>query len=414
MCQETSINKILLVGAWHSTNLGDPLLCRCTEWLLQELAPEAEIIRVDVEANPEIPADYDPPIPQASKLLRIHREHMAVHLITANTPWDLRGKLCAKRFEARREDVLAQIDSDADLLVVAGGQMLINWFGLYLAAIVERCQELSIPVVFNACGTGPDDSSYVMSRLKRALALSVVQQISLRDGLPKVSGWGFTDAIDTCDPGLFAAEAFPESTGNAPEAESTDVAADVDATADQESQAIMENHSRPIGIGVISSSETSIRKELRILENLCGYLEAKRVPYVLFNNGSPKDEGVIRMLQERLRKKGIEARSLERPRTPEELMQQERGLRGVISYRLHSQIVACSLGLPSVGITWDEKMRVFYAKIGCPERCLEGDVKPEVILETFLNAEKAGYDNSRLRAMKEEMRNRLTLVLRRA
>ena len=40
--------KILLVGEYYSENIGDPLLCRTVERILQEAYPEAEIIPCDL------------------------------------------------------------------------------------------------------------------------------------------------------------------------------------------------------------------------------------------------------------------------------------------------------------------------------------------------------------------------------
>jgi polysaccharide pyruvyl transferase WcaK-like protein len=41
----------------------------------------------------------------------------------------------------------------------------------------------------------------------------------------------------------------------------------------------------------------------------------------------------------------------------------------VIATRLHASILANSLGISSLGLSWDEKVRAYYVETGLTERC---------------------------------------------
>ena len=57
------------------------------------------------------------------------------------------------------------------------------------------------------------------------------------------------------------------------------------------------------------------------------------------------------------------------PRNAEELIKIITGFRKIIAFRMHSQIVAVSYGVPSFGFVWDDKIKDFYNKIGMPNNC---------------------------------------------
>lgn len=59
------------------------------------------------------------------------------------------------------------------------------------------------------------------------------------------------------------------------------------------------------------------------------------------------------------------------PKNAENLIKTVTGFGGIIAFRMHSQIVAASYGIPIFGFVWDDKIRDFYTKIGMPSNCIE-------------------------------------------
>ena len=90
------------------------------------------------------------------------------------------------------------------------------------------------------------------------------------------------------------------------------------------------------------------------------------------------------------------------PTSPEELVRTVSGFRGIITSRLHSCIVAYSLGVPFVAISWNNKLQYFAGNTGCPERIITREtLEPGKIIAAFDSALETGYDNGIKQQMKE-------------
>lgn len=73
-------------------------------------------------------------------------------------------------------------------------------------------------------------------------------------------------------------------------------------------------------------------------------------------------------------------------------MEQISEFSSLISFRLHSHIVAASLNIPAVGISWDEKIKFFYENIGHKERCLPVGCPAQEVVKALLVACEEGCD----------------------
>ena len=92
-----------------------------------------------------------------------------------------------------------------------------------------------------------------------------------------------------------------------------------------------------------------------------------------FTNGSPYDQAYAEKL---LSVAGIPTEKIgeyliDRPETAEELVKSITGFQKIISFRMHSQIVAASFGIASFGYAWDEKVVTLYEKLGFPQGCAQ-------------------------------------------
>jgi polysaccharide pyruvyl transferase WcaK-like protein len=80
----------------------------------------------------------------------------------------------------------------------------------------------------------------------------------------------------------------------------------------------------------------------------------------LFTNGDEQDQAFAASIHRSL-ESGLRSRVAiaTKPARPEELVRMIAGFRAVLAQRLHSHIIAFSLGVPSVGIIWDSKVEEF-------------------------------------------------------
>lgn len=74
-----------------------------------------------------------------------------------------------------------------------------------------------------------------------------------------------------------------------------------------------------------------------------------------------------------------------RPVEGRELADTISGYKGIIASRLHANIVAYSVGVPSIGLVWNEKMLWWGKRIGHPDRFMEVDsfVPEKVIVKLW-------------------------------
>ena len=112
----------------------------------------------------------------------------------------------------------------------------------------------------------------------------------------------------------------------------------------------------------------------------------------LFTNGDISDERVVDKLLIEL---GISYRKSElvlpRAIDAESLIFNITSFKKIISFRLHSHIIAASFGIPSYGFVWDSKVRDFFVKLGIPEQCR--DIIEKIDYETLVKDVKDNLDD---------------------
>lgn len=368
---------ILILGAYQSCNLGDAVICRCVAERLRRMYPQAKITLRDMIARDRLAPKA---VPAESMLrrralfarLRQHLARIGIDLI--------RG-----REEARVQANLAHLEQvcsgDYDLAVFAGGQLFMDGYGLFLEKCVELLGRRNIPVIFNACGTGPLYSRAIAKRLTATLNRENVIAVSVRDNALR------EDILPACvsrvsDPALEAADLL----------------------------GIIKRASDKVGLGIMHPNGVPYRRALRQWRQIIRELDNRGYRWELFTNGDPADEVFARRILKKYpnRESKIAPRSV----TEEELAQTVAGYRGLISYRLHSHILAVSLQIPAVALVWDRKLRQFYEDCGCQNRCFAVSAKASSVVDGLERAASAGYDLQHLQHQSKDSCRWLTVALR--
>ena len=89
----------------------------------------------------------------------------------------------------------------------------------------------------------------------------------------------------------------------------------------------------------------------------------------------------------------------ERPTSVGRLARYINGFDAVITGRLHASIIAYSYAVPSVGLVWNDKQRMFGRIIGHPERFIETEnFNPKTVIDAVETAIETGYDEEKRRA----------------
>lgn len=349
--------RILILGAYCSCNLGDAVICECVAQQLRREFPQAQLTVRDV-----IRRDRLAPRGEPGKFLLWRRRTFALgRKLLAKGGIDLiesREERRVAQNKAHLDEILA---GEYDLAVFAGGQLFMDGYALFLEYCVHKLGSRNIPVIFNACGTGPSHSPAVAQRLKATLARGNVTAVSTRDGAP--------NADPVSDPALDAAALL----------------------------GIQRQSSDAVGLGVMDPGGLPYGKTLRLWRRIIRELESRQVRWQLFTNGDPADivfaKQILSGLPELAGREGCIA---SRDVTPEGLVQTVSGYKALISSRLHSHIIAASLDIPTAALVWDKKVPAFFEKLGCPGRCFTVDTAPERIVAMLERAAAAGYDRAEL------------------
>ncbi|MCR5294929.1 MAG: polysaccharide pyruvyl transferase family protein [Lachnospiraceae bacterium] len=360
--------KILVLGSYYSDNLGDGLLCECAAWRLGLHFPEAEIEIFDLLDR----KSFGRKAGVSMRQLNVNRRRLILRrLVSKYRIVDKQLLSSAIRMEDNRAAIERAREAACDLAVFAGGQLLMDSYALIMEAYLRVFEEKGVPVFLNACGTGPSVSREVRERLGAALLSPNVRLISCRDDVSLLNRLylkGKREAVESFDPALWCGPRYglEKNAG-----------------------------SRVIGLGVMypDTERISARQAASFWLRLIGLLEERGVRWKLFVNGGVSDLCFAEHICGRLGRRPEDCMAAI-PSKPGELPEVIAQFRGIISFRLHSHIAAASLGIPSAAICWDDKVRFFFRKIGCPERCLTHRDRPERVLEALEAALWEGVDAS--------------------
>ncbi len=245
----------------------------------------------------------------------------------------------------------------ADAIIFAGGGLIKfrqEHFYENVIHILEEADTLQIPVFLNAVGVeGYDEEDERCQRLKAALQLSCVKGITCRDD------------IDTLQK-----DYLPEST--IPISAVPDVAVFSKSVYAGQLQKKPKRQQPLIGLGITREQLFSdygneeINKDylLQFWKDVTQLLEEKGYAWRVFTNGLNRDEVFATKVLDFIG----HGERIPAPAEPWQLAQTIQQFDGIIAGRMHTHILAFTLGVPSVGFIWNEKVRFWSNRVGTPER----------------------------------------------
>lgn len=363
--------KILVIGEHFSENLGDGVICQSVEFLINQFFPDSELILSDLSGRLYFMNAYKghEKFSVRSKYLISKWTHRALSKNTFLYALYVHGRW------NRAANIKEKSDQEYDLAIFAGGQMFMDYFSLPIHRHMKYLVKHNTPTIFNACGMGRVNSTLLQKRLQQALSHENINSISARDHVNQINEKLLnTDiqATQSHDCALWTKEAFN----------------------------IQKKESNVIGLGVISLSNKKDKKVVKLYTDIITELNNKGDEWELFGNGSFDDHELALKIAHSL---GYDESVIaKRPLNPTELVQTIANYRSIISFRLHSHIIAVSLDIPTIAITWDNKVDFFFENIERPDRVFQYDSHFQDVLTKLFEAEQMGYDNDLIRTQKEE------------
>lgn len=247
-------------------------------------------------------------------------------------------------------------------IVIFGGAPMFNYlyqnFYERTSVTLELAEKHGKPVLFSAIGVdGYDEENEKCQRLKKVLNSSCVRQITTRDNYEALQK--FKERKDlpigkVSDPAVFTADVFrpyfEKVLGEKPRVGIFILRA----------HGFKDNH-------IDFSREDSARLWL----NLIAELERRGYDYELLTSGHFGDEAFLDCL---IREYNVNAKKcVFNINSPEQLIKKIATYHAIVSCRLHPSIISYSLGVPAVGIVWNDKVKGFYKSIGHAERAIEAN-----------------------------------------
>lgn len=290
-----------------------------------------------------------------------------------------------------RKRLLRYYDSkmqDCAFIVVDGAGLLEYSYNEYqesLFTISQYAQKKQLQVVYNAIGRAGefDERDFRSTILKKALRSPVVKFVSARDS---------QETVQLC----------------AGENHRVELLADA-AFWMKETYGIHAKEDRKtVGIGLVRGNSLSGYKVkfhakdwVKLFSGIARELEARGYEYEFFTNGLPGD---IVLGNKVLKEMGLPAsKMVTRPVLDTELYDTISSYRGIITCRMHSSIAAFTLQIPSVILSWNDKVNKLMKHVGYEERAVNReDFDPKHIVDLFEKALAEGVEDEKLQIMKDK------------
>lgn len=356
--------KLLILGELYSTNLGDGIICESVKKIIQtNLNEKIEIIMEDISCRNEYISEKN-----ESNYYQNEGNHLIGKLkkIVYKFPY-----ITYKRqIILKNKKIKSICDKKYDLVIFAGGNLFMDYFVLYISTFVKYFSKNKTPIIFNACGAGNIKSKILLRKLRKTLNNENVKVITSRDNVDKINKEYIKsnkkNATKTYDPAICASDVYGIN---------------------------KKMDSKTIGLGVMKLSNIDEQKIEEYWLNIISELEKKNIGWQIFCNGEYDDYMLAKKIsiqaEEIYGKKDVPYLA-QRPTKPKELVELIANYNKMISFRLHSHIIAYSLQIPSLAIVWDEKVKGFFKNINHDENCflLNDDVVNKLDVLTYKERDK--------------------------
>lgn len=340
------MDKIAVITLQSISNIGENLLGENTEYLIKKFSPNIEIKQINLHPNRK----------ELIKKYFLNMLIAKIFFVISNALSDCEMKYVLKNyaFRIKMKEYFNNNLNECKKIIYAVGMLKYSTqdFSYIYELINSIAKQHCIPVMMSAMSIEKyDDNDWRCRQLVRAVNNPVVKCITTRDNEKELEILRNKYLIENKN-------CYTECVGDP-------------ALWSKETYQVNDKHTNSdlIGIGLIrlgiyEDYGYNITKEqlFNLYVNIIKELENRKLNWVLFCNGMPEDYEVGLRLLEKLNLP--KSKLFPRPQTPEDLINILLGFKCVMGARLHSCITSYALGIPVVGLIWDNKLRAFAKKIG--------------------------------------------------
>ena len=368
--------KIVLV-VLKNDNIGDSVIADTCEYLIRNIDNTLDVSLLNLLPEPKDwkkhRVRYTYTYPKWKQIFKFLKYKL----------FSMRGTKIYKFYEQKLKN--------SDGVVFAGGGIIKHTreaFWNPIHTIVNYCDKHRIPVYFNAVGIeGYDEKNFFSRVIKNTLNKDIIKKITTRDDIDCLGRYveDKTKLQLVGDPALWVKEAYPDFKYN-------------------------QNNTK-IGIGVIRGRiftdygfDFSEELVLKSYVNIIKTLEKEGFEWQLFCNGRESDYLMGQNILENLNITDTKKFFAPSPKTSEDLINLVSNYKGTVSARLHANIVAVALGIPTVGFVWNDKLKLFSQQLGIENRFLEPTLfsDAEFVVKQLKDAIVNGYQQDVIDKLKTE------------
>lgn len=401
---------IAICGLVKSENLGELFIARSLEYLigteLRKIIPDIQIRfkEVDLLARNDnvinVPGNINKKI---TNYYKFSEKHVGTELMMnrlKDVGNNINNKTLANgihrtrhfiwkhgaNYKKRLDSFFEERLEGADFIVIDGAGLLEYSYNEYewsLLEISKYAEDHGLSVVYNAIGRAGefDPKDFRSTVLKKALQSESVKYISARDN---------PQAVQECAGGKHEVKLLADA-----------------AFWMKETYPLVETGEREkVGIGLIRGNSLTgygadFTEEdwINLFVKIAKTLEKRGYEYEFFTNGLPGD---ITLGTQVLGRLGISnSAMIMRPVDDNELYSTINRYKGIITCRMHSSIAAFTLKVPSVILSWNDKVEKLMEIVGYPERAIKQDqFNADYIVDRMETAIEEGVADDKLEAMK--------------
>lgn len=404
--------QIAICGLIKSDNIGEQFIARGLEYLIQQglkdkgIAKEVEFVEVDLLGRNDetyyIKGEFKGRLVNyygyrlrgifteaVMKVFKVIAKHGKFRFVK-NTCYRIRHFIYRHFFNYRHR-LWKYFDlkmHNCAYIVVDGAGLLEYSYNEYqesLLLVSEYARANGLQVVYNAIGRAGkfDERDFRSTILKKALRAPEVKFVSARDSV---------ETVQICAGSEKRVELLADA-----------------AFWMKETYGFENNPDRKkVGIGIIRGTaltgyNVKFKSEdwVDLFSGIALELEKRGYEYEFFTNGL---RGDIVIGQQILMNLGLPVSKLvERPTKDVELYSTINQYAGIITCRMHSSIAAFTLGIPSVILSWNDKVNKLMEHIGYADRAVNLEhFDPVYIVDLFQKAMDEGVDPDKVQVMKDK------------
>ena len=364
------MKKIVIAGFPNVKNFGDPILFECTEYLLKSIVNDdsIEIARLDLFGERKKGL--------IGFLIRALDRILNILFSIEKRDSTLFYYIQKSLIKYNCKEYYRKIILDADAIVFAGGGMIkykYETFDFRLTILTEMARKQNIPVAFNAVGVeGYSEDNIRCKKMKKALNSDIIKSITTRDNIELLN-----------EKYIFNPNIY------------TDKVADSAFWSNEVYKVSKDRNSEIVGLGVVrggifQDNGISITEEqlLNLWVGIITELDLRSIKWNLFTNGLEADNEFLYRLLEKVDGSARKEELVRIPKNSQELVEIVSGFKKVIACRMHASIISYSLDVPSIGLIWNDKIRMFGETIGHQDRFISHqEFSPKYIVDKLTNME---------------------------